>query len=851
MLESYKNTSLWKTAFEKDFNNNTLNKERDIFKEVYINTRENAQNLLNEIRNDFPQLTIHDITHCDSLWHVASVIIGEDYPLNPLEGFVLGCAFLIHDAALSYKAVGGREQLRQKTEWKDFRSDYNDRTDLQEEEKDKEADFKTIRYLHAEYARIICEQPFDKNNGEKIQIISNDVFKSYLEEIIGKIAASHHWDIDKIEELGCQANVPSEIASEWEINPIKLACILRCADAGHIDAGRAPEYFLKLLDIHGVSLHHWKAQNKLAKISIDRYNEEAVLIQSSKSFSEDEFDAWNVVYDAVLVLNNELVESNNILKKKDIKEFKAKGVSGARSREGLSSYVKTKGWKPCDANIHISNVEDIVKNLGGEKLYGKNNKIEVVLRELIQNARDAIVARRTREKDFEGKINVIIEEKEGKQWLIVEDNGVGMSMRTIKGYFLNFGKSFWSSDLAKIEYPGLISSNFKSIGQFGIGFYSVFMIASEVIVETRRFDKGVNENIRLRFPNGLCLRPIVSEPEGDMSVSTIVKVCIDSKKAIWKDKKEVHSGYTGVENFEVPFRNVISRITIGLDVDVYYNELGKVREMVHENILSPNLDKRKWLIDSTYAKFHEGERYVNYINENYERLDYVYDDKGQKIGLAALNTLYQGYNSFLNVETVAGLSTFEDSYGGMGIYIGYISTSPLTAKRDGHFEYDLLDKWVKNQYERLIKKGLTDSDKMLLPYNLSRFDIDLSENMLFAFYSKKGNIKLDVKQLMSYIRKGFKILFSLSPFGIESLDANIDIDKSKSILEEDYLLFSPLMQTAFLETKIDPKKGFNIISCILKFARREGISVKQIEEKSRTYSQILGKPCDVLIIQAE
>ena len=67
MLGSYKNTFLWKTAFEKDFNNNTLNQERDRFKEVYINTRENAQNLLNEIRNDFPQFTIHDITDCDSL----------------------------------------------------------------------------------------------------------------------------------------------------------------------------------------------------------------------------------------------------------------------------------------------------------------------------------------------------------------------------------------------------------------------------------------------------------------------------------------------------------------------------------------------------------------------------------------------------------------------------------------------------------------------------------------------------------------------------------------------------------------------------------------------------------------
>ena len=92
------------------------------------------------------------------------------------------------------------------------------------------------------------------------------------------------------------------------------------------------------------------------------------------------------------------------------------------------------------------------------------------------------------------------------------DDGVGMSVSTIKDYFLNFGKSFWGSDLAKREYPGLRSSGFKSIGQYGIGFYSIFMVAAKVIVKTRKYDSSLDDNLVLKFPNGLGLSPIVSYP---------------------------------------------------------------------------------------------------------------------------------------------------------------------------------------------------------------------------------------------------------------------------------------------------------------------------------------------------
>lgn len=97
----YQNTSLLKRTLGKKDNTT------DPFRISFEKARENAMFLLDKIRIDFPNLTVHDITHVDSLWNVADTIIGDKYEINPLEGYILGIAFLIHDAALSYEAIGG------------------------------------------------------------------------------------------------------------------------------------------------------------------------------------------------------------------------------------------------------------------------------------------------------------------------------------------------------------------------------------------------------------------------------------------------------------------------------------------------------------------------------------------------------------------------------------------------------------------------------------------------------------------------------------------------------------------------------------------------------------------------
>ena len=112
----------------------------------------------------------------------------------------------------------------------------------------------------------------------------------------------------------------------------------------------------------------------------------------------------------------------------------------------------------------------IVDTLGGSKLYGDDPT--VALRELIQNAADAVQARRRYEKrsaDW-GRITVDLLSESNKVWLVVEDNGIGMSEHVLTGPLLDFGTSFWRSSLATEEFPGLMAAGMRAIGRFGMAF---------------------------------------------------------------------------------------------------------------------------------------------------------------------------------------------------------------------------------------------------------------------------------------------------------------------------------------------------------------------------------------------
>ena len=152
--------------------------------------------------------------------------------------------------------------------------------------------------------------------------------------------------------------------------------------------------------------------------------------------------------------------------------FTVDRIAGAESPIQLARYIRTAGWRPVGAEVRVTSVDRIVRLFGGRLLYGHD--LSVPLRELIQNASDAVRARRALAEDpfYEGKVVVSLKNIEGDSWrLIVEDDGIGMSERVLIGPLLEFGKSFWASEEAQDEFPGLLSAKLCQTGRYGIGFF--------------------------------------------------------------------------------------------------------------------------------------------------------------------------------------------------------------------------------------------------------------------------------------------------------------------------------------------------------------------------------------------
>ena len=141
---------------------------------------------------------------------------------------------------------------------------------------------------------------------------------------------------------------------------------------------------------------------------------------------------------------------------------------------------------------------------------------EIFLRELISNASDAADKLRFEalanddlyEGDTELKIRVAFSKK--ARTVTVSDNGIGMSRSEVVDNIGTIAKSGTQEFLKALS--GDQAKDAKLIGQFGVGFYSAFVVADRVTVETRRAGLGPEQGVRWD-----------SEGKGEYSLETIEK----------------------------------------------------------------------------------------------------------------------------------------------------------------------------------------------------------------------------------------------------------------------------------------------------------------------------------------
>lgn len=346
---------------------------------------------------------------------------------------------------------------------------------------------------------------------------------------------------------------------------------------------------------------------------------------------------------------------------------------------------------------------------------------EIFLRELISNASDALdklnylTLSDDKFKSIDFKPQIVINFDEKKGILSVEDNGIGMSEKDLVENLGTIAKSGTKSFLNALS--GDKKKDSALIGQFGVGFYSSFMVADKVIVTSQ---KAGNKKAFAWISDG----------KGEYEIGECVKDTFGTKIELYlkEDSKEFANRWR-IESLVKKYSDHIAfPIILNYEATETQEDSGDSKdakdsakkEKVVQKSEQINKAKALWKIPKNELKAEDyTEFYQNISHDNKEPLAYIH-------------TKVEGnleYTTLFFIPSKAPFDLFRVDYqSGVKLYVKRVFITDN-------------DKELLPQYLRFVR-GIIDSED--LPLNVSR-EI-LQQNKILA------NIKsASVKKILSEI----------------------------------------------------------------------------------------------------
>jgi len=721
----FKETNVWKTSLGRvglsQIETDAINRLSSCY-DLFFSR---ASVLASRISSDLPDLTLHDKDHFNALWKMVDTLLGSDHDLNPLEAFILGGAILLHDTANTVAAYdGGLDEVKETPQWKDAEAEIlknkDDEDAVLSEAESKLILLFTLRHIHAERAAEMHEFSVE-NNGNRLFLIEDSDLRMSLGQLVGRIAASHHWNVAELtNQFRAEVGPPSNMPAEWTIRPVFLACILRCADACQVDASRAPAFLQGLIKPSAGSIPHWDAQSRLNTPTKMRDDPETLLFTSSSDFPPSDAKAWWIANDLIGNADKELMRCDALLRDLALPALCVRRVAGAQSPSRLSEHVKVTGWHPVDAKVKVSDVGRVVDLFGGYKLYG--HSVLIPLRELIQNAADAVRLRRVLDDgdiSYNGQITVRIRQNEDGQFLEVDDDGIGMSQDVLTGPLIDFTSSYLNSTIAKREYPGLVGQRTRRSGRYGVGFFSTFMLSDNVSVTSRSFDKAPSDARTLKFEDGLAVRPLlVDERPKGYSAATSTRVTVPITDEQLQDMKAIRKNHATGEATYVPLGRVIANLAPLLDVDIYLDNLGEAAKVHAANW--HQTDALDWLKQIDLEEIDDDSAYLETLTKIANAVDFI-DPERPFLGRAVIAPMAGNGN-----YTVDGLNSPRMMGQAHNELCGVIDRPSSGPRRQPSEWIDkpAIENWANRQAEKLAGCELDSLQKFYVACRVANYGGD-------------------------------------------------------------------------------------------------------------------------------
>lgn len=361
---------------------------------------------------------------------------------------------------------------------------------------------------------------------------------------------------------------------------------------------------------------------------------------------------------------------------------------------------------------------------------------EIFLRELISNASDAIdklyFKSLTNDKVGIGKddfaINIALD-KDAKT-ITISDNGIGMTEDELENHLGTIAES----GSFKFKNENKSEENVDIIGQFGVGFYSAFMVAKEVTVKSKAYGSDKAYKWTSKGAEGYTIEECDKESVGTEITLVLKDDTEDEKYSEYLEQYRIQSlvkKYSDYIRFPVKMDMLRSRLKEGTE-----NEYEDYTENVTLNSMVPIWRKNKSeLKDEDYNKFYS-EKFFDYSEP-----------------LMHIHTKTEGtatYNALLYIPSKAPYDYYSKEYEkGLQLFSSGVMIMDKCA--------DLLPDYFS------FVKGLVDSEDLSL--NISREMLQHDRQLRLIAKSLERTIKNELTKLLKNNREKYEEFYKA--FGLQ------------------------------------------------------------------------------------
>lgn len=376
---------------------------------------------------------------------------------------------------------------------------------------------------------------------------------------------------------------------------------------------------------------------------------------------------------------------------------------------------------------------------------------DIFLRELISNASDALdklYYRSLTDKDVKVKredLCILLEKDEDKRTLTISDNGCGMTKEELEnnlGTIAKSGTLAFKENMSKEEKTNII-------GQFGVGFYSAFMVSDKITVTSKSIDSDAAYTWESEGADGYTIKKAKRKDNGTTIVLHIKEDTEENDYCKYLDEYQIKGLVKKYSDY----------ISFPIKMEVTHHELKDEKKHEYEdkkeievlNSMIPIWKKNKSEVsDADYENF-----YMDKFNDF---------DKPLKVISSSVEGICS-YKSLLFIPSHAPYDYYTQDYEkGLSLYANGVLIMDRCA--------DLLPDYFS------FVKGVVDSEDLSL--NISREVLQESHNLKLIAKNIESKIRKELDDMLKSDRENYISFFKT--FGVQlkyGVYNNFGADKDK------------------------------------------------------------------------